>query len=1247
MTDIITYQNIEQDNFIKVISNMCPGDVSFDFEANGLDVFDESVSPFSFSVVYEDDPELESNRYYFVMRKPWSSEEKSAFLKFIKERRCWCYNFSYEGGMIWRYIGEFCRFDDVHCLIIADGLCKITRDENNAKVGSGLKAMAKLYLKAKNWSDIPWTCVERLQIIAKYIKPRIDKDKLDWLCNNFFSKYLDSNYFDDELVESDCSKKQWEVVLSLRFLQEFMSKNEIYSAIIKSEFDCSKISLRDIPDRIVGPYCVYDSYWTIKLKKLLYPKWGEQIYKVYLKQNWISCVMLGYSIYWDTKSAENLENKYKDYVKVLYKELLLQPQFLDALIQGGLISETNIPDIQTCDDISQFKNYWNVNCNVKDSVDIFYNALYKSKEFCNMMSANVMHEFIVQYDDYFFLEVSKSNIENYDLLKLDLCELLKIEDISKLPEYQKRWDSGEVFKIPGSRLIKHNNYSNISKIFATFIVGRGEILGNDIYKFKLALRDATTIVRDHRGSLAADYIEKLYDACINCGYIEPTVNLSEMRWEFKLIYCLKFIKKMFKQLTTYLRGSLGFENLRGAELGSLRDLPKRNDSSANQGLWILNTMPNAVETKRWSSGSHTIPWNTDVRGLIIPRFEEDLVVHYDYSQSEVRLLAALSKCKPLLEAFRNGADIHRNTAAGIWRKSPEYVTDAERRFSKMACVVGSTKIPLMNGEFKTIKEIYESGMRNFKCYSFDIDSNKFAEGNVCDVQLTKYVKKLAKVTFDNGKSIECTVDHRFLMPNGKYVEAQDLKINSEVETCKVRIPAYGSSAPRGINFYKEIYDFKYEYKTGTRNPSISRIAKGKWIPIHQAQMSAPKGYHVDHIDENSLNNEKSNLQILNPVDNSRKSSPSRKLAMTSNVVRKLVKSGLEFNEANYNSVHYGNNPKYDKLSDADLNILRKFYDNYLRSLEYSNSNYRKRGESYLKVAKVEILELQEEVPVYDLSVDTYHNYAIALDDYNYVYVHNTFSILYLATVESFANSFLQGDVGKAQEIYDGFFRTYPEVKAWQDAQNQAVVKDKKVHTLFGDDIYIECNESSRRSVREAAKRSVNYPIQSSSSSIAGMCIWNLWDKLQKPENFDILAIPGTFTHDSSDWEIRPDFLPRFFKLANETAVDDVYRDFGVAMAIDFEIGISQNHMMEVEDAKFIDENGIEGLEFKFTCHEDTFQKIIDRLKKYWLVDVNIKKTKIKIDTLANAFKTRQGFSLNTGIEQKVFSGDISLLRRKK
>ncbi len=54
----------------------------------------------------------------------------------------------------------------------------------------------------------------------------------------------------------------------------------------------------------------------------------------------------------------------------------------------------------------------------------------------------------------------------------------------------------------------------------------------------------------------------------------------------------------------------------------------------------------------------------------------------DYSQIELRILAHLSRDERLLQAFREGVDIHRATAAEIFATTPEAVTAEQRRHAK-------------------------------------------------------------------------------------------------------------------------------------------------------------------------------------------------------------------------------------------------------------------------------------------------------------------------------------------------------------------------------------------------------------------------------------------------------------------------------------------------------------------------------------------------------------------------------------
>lgn len=61
-----------------------------------------------------------------------------------------------------------------------------------------------------------------------------------------------------------------------------------------------------------------------------------------------------------------------------------------------------------------------------------------------------------------------------------------------------------------------------------------------------------------------------------------------------------------------------------------------------------------------------------------------LFMSADYSQIELRLIADISADKDMVEAFLSGEDIHRATAAKIYGKPVDEVTDNERRTAKTA-----------------------------------------------------------------------------------------------------------------------------------------------------------------------------------------------------------------------------------------------------------------------------------------------------------------------------------------------------------------------------------------------------------------------------------------------------------------------------------------------------------------------------------------------------------------------------------
>jgi DNA polymerase-1 len=71
----------------------------------------------------------------------------------------------------------------------------------------------------------------------------------------------------------------------------------------------------------------------------------------------------------------------------------------------------------------------------------------------------------------------------------------------------------------------------------------------------------------------------------------------------------------------------------------------------------------------------------EIRAAFVPREGWKLLVA-DYSQIELRLLAHMSHDPVLVEAFRNGEDIHTRTAAEVFRVPPLMVTPDMRRSAK-------------------------------------------------------------------------------------------------------------------------------------------------------------------------------------------------------------------------------------------------------------------------------------------------------------------------------------------------------------------------------------------------------------------------------------------------------------------------------------------------------------------------------------------------------------------------------------
>ena len=111
--------------------------------------------------------------------------------------------------------------------------------------------------------------------------------------------------------------------------------------------------------------------------------------------------------------------------------------------------------------------------------------------------------------------------------------------------------------------------------------------------------------------------------------------------------------------------------------------------STRDGLIHTSFNQAVTATGRLSSNNpnlQNIPVRTDkgreIRKAFVPRDENHILLAADYSQIELRIIAHLSGDQAMLSAFRNGLDVHADTAARVYGVDIENVTSEMRRNAK-------------------------------------------------------------------------------------------------------------------------------------------------------------------------------------------------------------------------------------------------------------------------------------------------------------------------------------------------------------------------------------------------------------------------------------------------------------------------------------------------------------------------------------------------------------------------------------
>lgn len=217
-------------------------------------------------------------------------------------------------------------------------------------------------------------------------------------------------------------------------------------------------------------------------------------------------------------------------------------------------------------------------------------------------------------------------------------------------------------------------------------------------------------------------------------------------------------------------------------------------------------MQTVAATGRLSSNNpnlQNIPIRTErgrqVRKAFIPRNKEYTLLAADYSQIELRIIAALSQEETMIEAFKNGEDIHASTASKVFNVPLDEVTREQRGNAKTV-------------NFGIIYGVSAFGLSN------QTDLNRTEAKELIDTyyatypKLRNFISEQVDFARDNGYVQTVLGRRRYL----KDINSRNAVVRGAAERNAVNAPIQGSAADiikiAMIHIHNKLNDGNYKTK---------------------------------------------------------------------------------------------------------------------------------------------------------------------------------------------------------------------------------------------------------------------------------------------------------------------------------------------------------------------------------------------------------------------------------------------------
>lgn len=397
---------------------------------------------------------------------------------------------------------------------------------------------------------------------------------------------------------------------------------------------------------------------------------------------------------------------------------------------------------------------------------------------------------------------------------------------------------------------------------------REEEVKENVYEYEGGIREYVEFINETRENLHEDviHIEGEEDGRV----VEIAMQMTNETHESLHSFC--------NNINTH-EGGTHVTGFKTAITRIVNDYAEENDmvSDGNslKGADIREGLTCVISTRhpdpQFEGQTKTKLGNQDMRGIVssvmFEEFKTFLLENPDTAQTIVKKAVQAAKARRAAnkakEATRRDSPLESTSLPGkladCQSRDPEeselFIVEGD---SAGGCFTGDTEIQLASGESKTFKQLVkeqENGETHY-CYTVMNDGSIGIE-KITNPRVTKRNSELVEVELDNGETIECTPDHKFMLRSGEYREAQEL---NEGESLMPLYTKRSDSSEGGITIddyvmvkqpnREEFWEFAH------------RIADR--FNLHNNIYTESDGSHRHHIDFDKTNNSPENLERLTP-----------------------------------------------------------------------------------------------------------------------------------------------------------------------------------------------------------------------------------------------------------------------------------------------------------------------------------------------------------------------------------------------